>query len=76
MLIENVKVFRRKNGVCVEFIGRDSEAIEVELHGDDLADLPDDAIIARAKATMSDVGRPEAEGQHDDAGIDQTLTQP
>lgn len=75
MQISDVKIFRRKSGTCVEFVGADGVSIEVELHGDDLAELTDEAVITKARATMTQVGKSE-EDVRDEAGVDQTLNSP
>lgn len=75
MQIRDIKVFRRKSGTCVEFVGEDGIGIEVELHGDDLAGMSDEAIIARARSNMTEVGKPD-EFPRGEAGVDQTLETP
>lgn len=78
MQIVEIKVSRRKTppGACVEFIGANSETIEVELRGEEFAEMSDDEIIGRAKATMTGASGLQADDISEDAGLDQTLGQP
>lgn len=78
MQIANTKVSHRKTppGASVEFIGAGGEAIEIELRGEEFVDMSDEDVIARAKATMGDASRTDLEDLSEDAGVDQTLTQP
>lgn len=78
MQIVETKVSRRKTppGACVEFVGANGESIEVELRGDDFADMADTEIVSRAKVTMSGAGSTDIDALSDDVGVDQTLDRP
>jgi hypothetical protein len=78
MQVENIKISRRKtpSGACVEFIGRDGQTIEVELRGEEIADMTDEQIIGRAKMTMGEVSGTADNEIRDEAGLDQTLNTP
>ena len=78
MQIVETKVSRRRTppGACVEFIGANSESIEVELRGEEFAEMSDEEIIGRAKATMTGASGLQADEMSEDAGVNQTLGQP
>lgn len=78
MQIVETKVSHRKTppGACVEFLGSNGESIEVELRGREFAEMSDQDIIARAKATMSGAGASSGDALRDEAGTDQTLDMP
>lgn len=78
MQISDIKVSRRKTppGACIEFIGREGESIEIELRGHDFETMTDADIIARAKSTMTDVGRIHNEKAANETADDQNLDMP
>lgn len=78
MQIVGTKVSHRKTppGACVEFMGADGESIEVDLRGEEFADMGDADIVARAKSAMSGAGAGGDEPTREDAGLDQTLRTP
>ena len=78
MQIVETKVSHRKTppGACVEFLGSNGENIEVELRGEEFAEMSDPDIIARAKATMSGASTSGGDTLQDEAGLDQTLNMP
>lgn len=72
MQIVSTQVRRRQTppGTSVEFLGRDGETIVIDLRGES-AGIDDQEAIRRAKAAMASVP-----GEHEGAGVDQTLDQP
>lgn len=64
MDIQNIKVSRRNSppGACVEFVGQDGQTIEVELRGEEFADMTSEDIIRHAKVTMGGVNAKLHEG--------------
>lgn len=70
MQIVEIKVSHRKTpaGACVEFLGSNGESIEVDLRGEEFAEMTDPEIIARAKATMSGAGTSGGDALREKAG--------
>jgi hypothetical protein len=62
-------------GVCVAFIGREGETIEIELRGEEYADMDDEAIVERAKAATREVSQRDQDNLRE-AGVEQTLDEP
>lgn len=75
-MISRFLVERPPPGACVEFIGREGESIEIELRGHDFETMTDADIIARAKSTMTDVGRIHNENAANETAADQKTDMP
>jgi hypothetical protein len=63
MHTQNIKVTRRRTppGACVEFVGKEGQTIEVELRGEDFANMTDEDIIRHAKAAMDSIAATPSE---------------
>lgn len=87
MQIIDTRVVRGPNqpSITVEFLGEGGESVEVNMRDEALSSLSEAELVERARALMVQISTFDADqaaasmaqhGQHEDAGADQTLSNP